>query len=474
MALFGAWKVKTKPRAIPARVNAAAAASAFNSRGVVAAPSVVLAREAEPGGISCVVRAHRADDGMWIAEPSWSCMAGGSLPLDAALPHRDSKRFLHESEAVGAALSRCLRMVRDQKHRESASLEWLAKVEALSDWCAGAARSSRVRDKSLPLHGATAMELFAGGHGGFSVGFAEAGADIVLGCEIDEDAAKVYKANVRPRRMHGDICTLDLSKTKVDIVAMGLICQAFSKAGKGRGFADPVLSKVYAHAMRVLEEVDAKAVIIECAREFMTLDGGKHAQELITRMLACGYRAQHRALNAAAFGVPQDRERSILVFTRVGLHADPVMGYLFPEESEPSSCVEDILEKGVAATIPDSDIAFHKPEPCARVAAMARVGHIDGKKHQGYRVYSPKGLGATMTASGGGKAQFTEGYRVKGGARALTPREAARMQGMPEWFAPHPNRRCAMRQAGNAIAAPLARELGRALAKTICGRPPEE
>lgn len=459
--------MKTKTRALPARINAVAAASAFNARGVVASPSVVLVRDHEAGGIACVIRAHRCEDGLWIAEPSWSCMAGGSLPLDAVLPHRRSKRFLHESEALGAALNRCLRMARDQKHRDAGSEGWLAKVESLSAWCADAARDARVRDKTLPLHGATVIDLFAGGHGGFSTGLAEAGADILMGCEIDEEAAKVYQANVRPRRMHGDICTLDLSKTKVDIVTMGLICQAFSQAGKGLGFADPVLAKVYAHAMRVLEEVDAKAVIIECARQFMTLDGGKHSAELIARMLACGYRAQHRALNAAAFGVPQDRERSILVFTRADLGADPLVGFLFPEEAEPSSCVADILEKGVAATIPDADIVFDKAEPAGRIGGMARVGHIDGKKCQGYRVYSPWGIGATMTFSGGGKAQFSGAYRVNGGARALTPREAARMQGMPEWFVPHPNQRCAMRQAGNAIAAPLARELGRALAKTF-------
>jgi DNA (cytosine-5)-methyltransferase 1 len=222
----------------------------------------------------------------------------------------------------------------------------------------------------------------------------------------------------------------------------------------------------YKHAMRVLGEVDAKVFVVESARRFLTLDTGKHCDEFIGAMNGAGYRVQARAMNAAGFGVPQDRKRSILVCTRIGVDVDPLMGYLFPEEARPTVCVADIMETGLPATLLDEELTDLHPEPAARVGKTHRVGLIRGKNSQGYRVYSTKGVGISLMAGSDGAAQFTGAYRVPGGARPLTPREAARMQGMPEWSAQHGNRRHALRHAGNAIALPLARELGRRLQST--------
>jgi site-specific DNA-cytosine methylase len=182
------------------------------------------------------------------------------------------------------------------------------------------------------------------------------------------------------------------------------------------------------------------------------------------------YRVQHRTLNATGFGVPQSRERSFIVATRLGLPADEVLGYVFPEEQAPTTTVEDILEPGIPATIADHEIELHTKEPAKRTTELVEVGLIGGKDCQGYRVYSPKGIGATMTASGGGRARCTGAYRVAGGARGLTPREASRMQGLPEWAAHHPVTTHALRHAGNAVAVPLARELGRQLAAHLVCR----
>ena len=157
----------------------------------------------------------------------------------------------------------------------------------------------------------------------------------------------------------------------------------------------------------------------------------------------------------------QDRERSVLVFTRVDLPVDALMGFLFPEEAAPTTCVEDIMESGVPVTISECQLTLNSIEPSERVGVPVRLGDIDGKKHQGYRCYSPKGIGIALMAGSGGKRRFSGAYRVKGGARALSPREACRLQGQPEWAAHHHVHIHAMRHAGNAIATPLAREIGR-------------
>lgn len=327
---FGASPVKALQAAI-----GVATLPLFNARGVVAHPTFVLSRklsppkvQKEPQAIEFTVRAEQVEGGLWIAEPGWACRADG-LPMDVSPLHTGSKRFESRSEAVEAAMDRGMRMVRGQKHRTSDTLEWAEKVESLREWMAEAVAKVRDKDETLPLRGCTGMDLFAGGHGGFSMGLASLGVKIELACEIDPEAMAIYRKNVRPAKVHGDICTLDCTEAKVDFVTVGLLCQAFSPAGNGLGFADPVLANAYKHAMRVLGEVDAKVVIVECARRFLTLDAGKHCDEFITAMNTAGYRVQARAMNAAGFGVPQDRERSILICTRIGVNVEPVVLAIF-------------------------------------------------------------------------------------------------------------------------------------------------
>ena len=238
-----------------------------------------------------------------------------------------------------------------------------------------------------------------------------------------------------------------------------------------------MLAKAYAHTKRLLREIKAQVVIIECARQFLTQDGGKDAEEVRELLMKAGYRVQHRTLDAAGFGVAQSRERSFIVATRLGLPVDAVLGYVFPQEKVPSAAVEDILEVDVPHTIEADQFVLHGEPPTARSTTLVEVGLLKTVKAQelldaqGYRLYSPKGLGATLTASGGGRASCTGAYLVNGRARGLTPREASRMQGMPEWAAHHPTTGHALKHAGNAVAVPIARELGRQLGSILGNRP---
>lgn len=455
--------------ATAARSCTSAALSLFNKRGVITSPMFTLRRPTTAGvDIEFTVRGHRVENDLWIAQPTWVCRSG-SIPLDGIPLHEGSRGFRSRSEAVADAMSRGLRMARKQKHRNLGTQRWNRALASLAAWMAEAMEAVRAEDETLPLRGLVGIDLLSGGQGALSEAMVSQGIRIDLACEIDPPAREAYLQNFRPRVMHDDICTLDARRLNADIVTMGLMCQAFSVAGNGLGFDDPALALAYMHAIRVLCEIRAKVLIIECARQFMTLDGGKHSDELIERLMLAGYRVQHRALNAAGFGAPQSRERSFLVGTRIGLDVDDIVGVLFPEEQEPSACVEDILDDGVP-TISDADIVSHGDEPVSRVGKLALVGRVGGRNSQGYRVYSTRGLGATLTASGGGRAPCTGAYRVPGGARALTPREAYRMQGMPEWSEHHPNERQALRHAGNAVAVPVARELIRSLGSILGGR----
>lgn len=441
-----------------------------NGRGTYDTPDFSLTRPHKAGGqIEFTVHASRVEAGQWIAEANWHSTSQ-HLPGDGQYPHQLSRRFASRSEAVEHAIHHGLRQVRDQLGGMAAKPTWSARIEALQTWATDAVFQVREHDETLRLHGKTVIDLCSGGTGGFGVAFTSLGAKVLLAVEIDAEARATYRRNVRPAEMHDDLCTLDGTKRHCDILAVSLICTPFSKAGKRQGLADPKLTEVYSHTLRLLREIDAKVIIIECARQLLTLNGGRDGAAVREVLMKAGYRVQQRTLNAAGFGVPQSRERSFIVATRLGLPTDDVLGYVFPQEQAPTATVEDILEPGIPATIPEHEIELHTEEPAKRCGELIEVGLIGGKDCQGYRVYSPRGIGATMTASGGGRARCTGAYRVSGGARGLTPREAARMQGLPEWAAHHPLATHALRHAGNALAVPLARELGRQLAAHLASR----
>lgn len=448
------------------------APSHFNARGVVEKPDFVLTRPAgKTQEITMTVRAHCIGKGQWIAATTWGCNAG-HLPFDGSYPSKWGHVSQTRSEAVENAIGTGLRQIDKQLGRLAKTTLWATKVMQLKAWAAEAIRETRKNDETLPLRGVSVIDLCAGGVGGFGMGLASMGAVVDLACEIDSEARRIYQQNVKPRRMHDDLCTLDGTKLVTDILSLGLLCQAFSKAGKRKGFADPVLAAIYEHTKRLLREIQARIVIIECAREFLTQDGGKDADEVRELLMLQGYRVQHRTLNAAGFGVAQSRERSFIVGTRLDLPVDDLMGYVFPTEQAPTACVADILENDVPATMDASQFVLHASEPVKRsttietVGLMRTAGTGELRNAQGYRLMSPHGLGATLTATGGGRARGGV-YLVNGKARGLTPREANRMQGMPEWAAHHPLPTHALKHAGNAVAVPVARELGRQLGQIL-------
>lgn len=440
--------------------------SPFNERGMVANPGYRLVRPKGPTDqIEFSITAHSLAADCWIAEPSWHCHSGHT-PGHSQIPSRQSVTFQTRSEAVEDAISRGLRQVGNDLAHLKEEPKWAHRVHTLHAWSRQAIQQLRANDESLPLHGIEVIDLACGGLGGFGMGLTSLGATVTLACDIDANARSIYQANVRPTRMHGDICTLDGKNLSCDILTMGLMCQAFSKSGKGLGFADPKLRSAYEHTLRLLREIDAKVVVIECVRQLLTANGGKDVGIVKDTLLQAGYRVQHRTMNAKGFGLPQNRERIFLVASRVDLALDDVIGYVFPREHTPSTVVADILDWHIATDLPNNRIAPRKPEPQHRQCQMVEVGRLDNRDSQGYRVYSTNGLGATLTAMGGGRAK-TSIYAINGNARALTPREACRMQGLPEWATHHVTKTHAYKHAGNAVAVPIARELARNLAAIL-------
>src|SRR3989344_902259 len=157
----------------------------------------------------------------------------------------------------------------------------------------------------------TFIDLFAG-IGGIRIAFDNVGGRCVFTSEIDEYSQKMYE-NYFGEKPHGDITKIDAKDIPDhDILTGGFPCQAFSIIGGRRGFAD-TRGTLFFDVERILKEKRPKAFLLENVRNLTTHDGGRTFEVIKEKLQALGYFIHYKVLNGLNFGVPQKRERIIIV-----------------------------------------------------------------------------------------------------------------------------------------------------------------
>jgi len=357
------------------------------------------------------------------------------------------------------------------------------------------------------------IDLFAGA-GGLSLGFEQAGFDIAAAIEIDPihsavhefnfprcaticaDASKIAGADIRK--------AANLRDTPVDIVFGGAPCQGFSLIGK-RALDDP-RNRLLLEFLRLTIELDARYFVFENVKG---LTVGQHKQlleELVDAFYNNGYDVvlPYRVLNAAEFGVPQDRRRLFLIGAKKGL---PLPHYPASAVAEPTKVWEAIGDLPDADAYPElinSDVVakprFGKASHYARIlrglssdardfsyprewdlnrlTSSMRTEHTplsqrrfeateSGKVEEVSRFLKldPNGICNTLRAgTGSDRGAFTSPRPIHPYApRCITVREAARLHSYPDWFRLHATKWHGFRQIGNSVP-PL---LGRAVASQL-------
>lgn len=178
------------------------------------------------------------------------------------------------------------------------------------------------------------VSLFSG-CGGMDKGFEEAGFNRVWANDFDKDAQAVFKLNL------GDIDGRDITQVPVedipecDIITAGFPCQPFSNAGNRRGVYDE-RGELYLECLRIIESKQPKAVLFENVKGLLSSkhQSGKKLIDVIKEDLEkLGYRVTYKVVNASDYGVPQNRERMILV----GLRKDIGKTFKFPPIQEDKS-----------------------------------------------------------------------------------------------------------------------------------------
>jgi len=176
----------------------------------------------------------------------------------------------------------------------------------------------------------TVISTFAG-CGGSSLGYKMAGFHELLAVEWDQNAVDTFRLNFPDVSVyHGDIAKLSgndcmrlagIKKGALDVLDGSPPCQGFSTAGK-RKFTDP-RNSLFEEYARLLLELQPKAFVMENVTGMVKGCMKQAYLQIIKSLRECGYRAKGEVLNAMYYGVPQSRERVIIIGIREDLGIEP-------------------------------------------------------------------------------------------------------------------------------------------------------
>ena len=290
------------------------------------------------------------------------------------------------------------------------------------------------------------IDLFAG-IGGIRLGFENEGGQCVFSSEWDVHAQKTYEANFN-EKPHGDITKiLPTSIPDHDILLGGFPCQAFSIIGKMNGF-DDTRGTLFFNVANILKAKKPQAFMLENVKQLKSHDKGNTFKVIIKTLEDLGYKVHHTILNALDFGVPQKRERAFIVG-----FLDHTINFEFPIGSE-NYDLSKILEndKNVESKFfVNDDIKQSRLNNLKKEAPKPSIWHqnISGN-------VSPLPYSCAL------RAGASYNYLLVNGVRRPTSRELLRLQGFPEEFkivVPYTQLR---KQAGNSVAVPVIKKIGRA------------
>lgn len=157
------------------------------------------------------------------------------------------------------------------------------------------------------------ISLFSGA-GGMDLGFKKAGFDIIFANDFDKDACETYKLNIDDNILHCDISTIkndDIPKN-IDVLIGGFPCQAFSSAGKRKGFSD-IRGTLFFDIIRILKAKKPQGFILENVDGLVNHNEGKTFNVIIEELKKLQYNVNWGILNASDFGIPQNSKRIYIV-----------------------------------------------------------------------------------------------------------------------------------------------------------------
>ena len=297
----------------------------------------------------------------------------------------------------------------------------------------------------------TFIDLFAG-IGGIRLGFEKFNGKCVFSSEWDKHAQDTYEANFG-ERPHGDITKIDeCDIPDHDILLGGFPCQAFSIIGNQKGFAD-TRGTLFFNIESILKTKRPYAFMLENVKNLRSHEGGRTLKIIINNLEKLGYQVYTTVLNSLEFGVPQKRERTIIVG-----FLDKI-DFQFPTANKKRVSLDSILEKDE-----DVDLRHFASDKIRnnRLVSLKKTPPVPSIWHE-----NKSGNISPLPYSCALRAGASYNYLLVNGIRRPTPRELLRLQGFPDNFkivVPYNQLR---KQAGNSVTVPVIEAVARQMIDAI-------
>ncbi len=295
------------------------------------------------------------------------------------------------------------------------------------------------------------IDLFAG-IGGIRLGFEPFGCENVFTSEWDKDAQKMYEANFNEKPF-GDITQIapqDIPDH--DILLAGFPCQPFSIIGSMQGFSD-TRGTLFFNIEEILRVKQPFSFLLENVKQLRTHDNGRTFSTILEKLRELGYFVHHTVLNALDFGLPQKRERTIIVGFKENLE------FKFPKSIGKYKPLSDVLladneiDKKLFASI---DILQKRQNRLKIDPFFPSVWHENKGGNISVLPYS-----CALRAGG------SYNYLLVNGNRRLSEREMLRLQGFPEDFEITGIYTAMRKLTGNSVAVPVMRAVATEMMKAI-------
>lgn len=307
------------------------------------------------------------------------------------------------------------------------------------------------------------IDLFAG-IGGIRIGLENNGFKCIFSSEIDEACKKTYLENF------GEVPEGDITKVNEenipehDILAGGFPCQAFSSAGKQKGFED-TRGTLFFDILRIAKEKRPRVLLLENVKNLKYHDKKRTLRIIIEHLKELGYFVKWEILNAKDFGVPQNRERIIIIASK-----DKPFDFSKLKRVNKEVAIKDILEEenNFEFLSPEEYTLLDKDKIKKQASGLIFIGyrnkkirstgvrpnteHLSRVHKQPNRIYSSEGTSPTLSAS-----EIAGRYYIyhEGKVRKLTIKECFNLMGFPKNFKLVNSNGERYKQVGNSVAIPM-------------------